>query len=78
MLGGNEFRLRQGFAFGKTLVRRKSAARRAGPRERHSYREDFTKRRTRLCRVLLFEFRALWGASPDLFNLLGTNESPRH
>jgi hypothetical protein len=25
MLGGNEFRLRQGFAFGKTLVRRKSA-----------------------------------------------------
>ena len=26
MLGGNEFRLRQGFAFGKTLVRRKSVA----------------------------------------------------
>ena len=26
MLGGNEFRLRQGFAFGKTLVRRKGAA----------------------------------------------------
>ena len=26
MLGGNEFRLRRGFACGKTLVRRKSAA----------------------------------------------------
>ena len=26
MLGGSEFRLRQGFAWGKTLVRRKSAA----------------------------------------------------
>ena len=32
MLGGNEFRLRQGFAFGKTLVRRKSAAAQKGRR----------------------------------------------
>ena len=30
MLGGNEFRLRQGFAFGKTLVRRKRAAAQKG------------------------------------------------
>ena len=30
MLGGNEFRLRQGFAFGETLVRRKRAAAQKG------------------------------------------------
>ena len=30
MLGGNEFRLRQGFACGATLVRRKSAAAQKG------------------------------------------------
>ena len=32
MLGGSEFRLRQGFACGKTLVRRKSAAAQKGRR----------------------------------------------
>ena len=32
MLGGSEFRLRQGFAWGKTLVWRKSAAPPCGPR----------------------------------------------
>ena len=37
MLGGNEFRLRRGFAFGKTLVRAKGAGRiRAGRRPNNS------------------------------------------
>ena len=37
MLGGNEFRLRRGFAFGKTLVRAEGAGRiRAGRRPNNS------------------------------------------
>ena len=38
MLGGNEFRLRQGFACGETLVRRKRAALPYGPRLFREYK----------------------------------------
>ena len=55
MLGANEFRLRRGFACGKTLVRRKGTAPRAGPRAKSVLKRfiRFKKRDTILYRVSL-------------------------
>ena len=58
MLGGSEFRLRRGFACGKTLVRRKSAAPPCGaPCSAGIYTVAmFQKERHDVCRVFLFGF----------------------
>lgn len=45
MLGRNEFALRRGFAYGKTLVRRKSAAPLCGPRFRPGIYSIWTRQK---------------------------------
>ena len=90
MLGGSEFRLRRGFACGKTLVRRRCAAgQMAGwvalfPRIRfmtriskYRFEPSFTKQKVIRKDDLLFWVPAARGRlHPPVFQMLGASELP--
>ena len=74
MLGGSEFRLRQGFACGKTLVTRHSAR----PPEGGIYTVVMLQKDTRK-RVFLFRFRSRWPLRPPVIEMpVGIEPRPVH